>query len=285
MDKRVVWACAGGLATTALVSILVAAIGSWTGFNLFSFSLFLVVPVGAIACGAASLSGFYLVSHRTHLKPSWWMLVPLIAFAAIGYASIYYLEYQWLTLDDGSRAADLVSFGRYLDVMLSNQEMRVGRGGQASFALGGAGRWLAAVQLVGFIIGGGWIYLVLKDARACRSCERYLRERGSRARFFSTPEQADDYYSLFDHDIASDEFARKASLGAPKQGQSPTEMMIQTQLLDCEGCHRQLWIDRPAAFDGKNWRDLPQLDREVVIPPASNVARFVRGNDLGSWFR
>lgn len=285
MDKRVIAACAGGLASTALVSLLVAAIGSWTGFNLFSFSLWLVVPVGAIACGAASLSGFYFVSHRTHLKPGWWMLVPLIAFAAIGYASIYYLEYQWLTLDDGSRAADLVSFGRYLDIMLSSQEMRAGRGGQASFALGDAGRWLAALQFVGFMIGGGWIYFVLKGARACQSCQRYLRVRGSRERYFPNAEQADDYYSLFSHDIASDEFARKASLGAQKPSKSPTEMMIQTQILDCEGCHRQLWIDRPSAFDGKEWRALPQLHREVIIPPASNVARFVRGNDMGSWIR
>lgn len=283
MDQRALWACAGGLASTAAVSLAVAAFGTWTGFNLFSFSLWLVLPVGAMACGAAALSGFYLVSHRTHLKPGWWMVAPLIAFAAIGYMSIYYFEYQWLTLDDGSRAADLVSFGRYLDVMLSNQEMRVGRGGQAGFALGEAGRWLAGLQLVGFMMGGGWIYWSLRGARACLSCEQYLRERGNRTRFFRNTEQAEDYYGLFEHDLASDEFARKAALGAPKQSKSPTEMLIRTQLLDCDGCHRQLWIDRPSSFNGKEWRELPGLNREIILPPASNVARFVRGNGLPSW--
>lgn len=138
---------------------------------------------------------------------------------------------------------------------------------------------MAALQFV----GGAWIYWSLRSARACLSCEQYLRERGSRARFFRNADQADDYYSLFDHGVDSEEFARKASLGAPKQIKSPTEMMIQTQLLDCDGCHRQLWIDRPSMFNGKEWRELPELSRETIIPPASNVARFVRGSGLPSW--
>jgi hypothetical protein len=133
------------------------------------------------------------------------------------------------------------------------------------------------------MIGGGWIYWALSSARACLACQQYLRERGNRLRFFSNSEQADDYYSLFNHDIDSEEFARKASLGALKQGKSSMKMMIKTQLFDCEGCHRQLWTDNPSVFNGKEWRELPELNREIIIPPSSNVARFVRGNGLPSW--
>lgn len=284
MDQRAVWACLGGLATTAAMALLAAGIATLTGFNIFSFSLWFVVPIGAILCGAAALSGFYFVSHRLHLKPAWWMVIPLIVFAAVGYLSVYYLEYQWLTLDDGRRATDIVTFSQYLDLLLTNQTMHAGRGGQASVPLGDAGYWLAAIEFLGFMIGGAWIYVALRSARACLVCQQYLRKRGERVRYFNTPDQADDYYSgLFDHYVDSDEFARKASLGHSKATTSDGAMRVVTHLLDCEGCHRQLWVDEPSAFNGKEWRELRELNREIVIPPESNVARFVRGSGLPAW--
>lgn len=199
--------------------------------------------------------------------------------------SVYYLEYQWLTLADGRRAADIVSFGVYLDLLLTNQTMHAGRGGRASVPLGDAGYWLAVIEFVGFIIGGAWIYVALRAARACHVCQQYLRKRGHRERYFDTIDQADEYYgSLFDHPVDSEEFARKASLGGSKGTNSAGAIMIATHLLDCEGCHRQLWIDEPSHFNGKEWKELRNLNREIVIPPEANVARFFRGSGLQSWF-
>lgn len=281
--KRPLLSCLGGLASTAATVLCIAAIGHFTGFNLFSFALWLVVPVGAALCGAAALSGFYFVSHRIHLKPGWWMLAPLVALAGLAYVSVYYFEYRWTVLNDGTLVSSAISFSRYLDLTLSSQTVYAGRGGHARAELGGAGYWLAIVDFIGFLLGGAWIYVALATSRACRSCGQYLRKRADRVRYFATTDDASDYYDgLFDHLITSDEFARKASLGTHRSPGTVAVKMI-THLLDCEGCHRQLWVDTASAWRGNGWKELPDLERAVVVPPEANVARFVRGGLLPSW--
>lgn len=284
MGKRPLLACLGGLITTICVVLFVAAVGHFTGFNLFSFSLWLVVPVGALLCGALALSGFYIVSHRVHLKARLWMFVPLISLAAFAYLSIYYIEYIWMETTDGISVSSFISFREYLDIAITSQTIYAGRGARAQADLGDAGYWFAALDFVGFVVGGAWIYIALQVSRACHTCGQYLRKRGDRVRYFHSTEDADDYYSgLFNHPFDSHEFTRRASLGDDKLDEKKPTMRIITQLHDCEGCHRQLWTDSPSAWNGKEWSQMPSLDRAVVIPPEAHLARFVRGGIFPSW--
>jgi len=49
-----------GLATSLLTAIGVTVIDHFIGLNLFTFSVFVVLPAGAGLCGFAAASGYYL---------------------------------------------------------------------------------------------------------------------------------------------------------------------------------------------------------------------------------
>src|SRR5690606_39799087 len=60
----------------------------------------------------------------------------MIIVAAATNLVIYYLEYQTLVLDDGTRASALVGFAEYLDISLTQTELRIGRGATPAGPIG-----------------------------------------------------------------------------------------------------------------------------------------------------
>lgn len=64
------WAVAFcGLVTSLLTAIAVVVFANLTGFNIFTLSVWVVVPVGAGLVGAAAASGYYFGSLYFHKKP------------------------------------------------------------------------------------------------------------------------------------------------------------------------------------------------------------------------
>lgn len=59
-----------GLATSILVALADVAIARMTGFDFFTFSIWVVVPAGALLTGFAAASGYYFGSlYRWPLRP------------------------------------------------------------------------------------------------------------------------------------------------------------------------------------------------------------------------
>src|SRR4051794_28901794 len=87
-----------GLATSVLVAIANVAIARMTGFNLFTFSIWLVVPVGALAIGFAAASGYYFGSLYFHKRPTAVLLVQMVAIAGLTQLLTYWLGYATMVL-------------------------------------------------------------------------------------------------------------------------------------------------------------------------------------------
>jgi hypothetical protein len=51
-----------GLVTSILTAAVVAIFNLWAEFNLFTFSIWVIVPVGAIGCGFVAASGYYFAA-------------------------------------------------------------------------------------------------------------------------------------------------------------------------------------------------------------------------------
>jgi hypothetical protein len=81
--------------------VAVVVIERLTGFNLFTLSVWVVVPAGALITGAAAASGYYFGSLFFHTKPVWFLLVQMVIVAAVAQFAIYYAEYATMVLDDG----------------------------------------------------------------------------------------------------------------------------------------------------------------------------------------
>lgn len=226
-----------GLITSVLVAIADVAIARMTNIDFFTFSIWLVVPVGAICVGFAAASGYYFGSLYFHKRATPMLLVQMVAIAAFTQLLIYYLGYATMVLDDGRRVADFAPFSKYLDVLLTSAHYRIGRVQSETGAVGNLGYWIAGLQFVGFVFGGLAVFGFLKAKVVCQSCDLYLRPLAKRAKMFFNSEATAAYYDrVLTLPIDGPEFSElvraEAKVKSPEQG----AFNITTTLMGCPKC-------------------------------------------------
>jgi ribosomal protein L32 len=259
-----------GLLSFALTVAIVAAIEHYTGFNLFTLSFWLIVPAGALITGAAAAAGFYYGSLLLHTRPTWFMLVEVVILAAAAMLTIYYIEYSTLYLDDGRRVADFLPFFEYMQIYLTTMEMTIGRAQTLTPEVGDFGYVLAAIQFVGFILGGIFVWLMLRQQAVCSKCGRYVRTLVKRTQLFSTQEEfTQGYDNLFANPVDTPEFGDWLRWSPRPKGQKLTQGNIQTvsTLKGCPHCGDQQIHQAVHVVNAKSeWAEVNALARAVRIP-------------------
>ncbi|ARQ08538.1 hypothetical protein NXC12_CH00446 [Rhizobium etli] len=267
-----------GIATFLLTVIAVVAVNQFTDFNFFTLSFFVVVPAGALLCGAAAASGYYFGSLLFHTRPTVLILIQILVVAAIAQFAIYYGEYRLLDLGNGRMASDVVSFSEYLDIYLSHTSLRVGRAGTNTGDIGDYGRILAFIQFLGFVVGGVSVWLMLRVYPVCEKCGRYLRTLAKKQQIFSTQEDFTRYYdNLFEVPVDGPHFAQLMKW-QPGKGDKIVKGTIQTQttLRGCPNCHTQRISQEVKVCGDKEFRDVPQLTRHIRIPDGIDLKPVVK---------
>jgi hypothetical protein len=200
-----------GLVTSFLTALLVAVIERLTGFDIFTFSLWFIIPAGAIGTGFAAASGYYFGSLYFHTRPNRLLLLQMVIVAGLTQLLIYYIQYATLILDDGRSVSDLIPFAQYLDVVLTKAHYRVGRGAHDAGEVGQLGYWLAAIQFVGFLVGGLSVFAFLSDHPVCAHCKKYLRVLAESNKLFGSSDALAIYHdTLFQLAVDSPQFAKLA---------------------------------------------------------------------------
>jgi hypothetical protein len=254
-----------GIVTLSLTVALVAAVNRITGFNLFTLTLWSVVPAGAILTGAAAASGIHLGSRLFRTRPTW--LLHAIVGAALAQAAIYSDEYSALILDNGFRVADRIGFLNYLDIRLTTGYLRSGPAQASARDIGALGYWLALFQFLGFILGGLGALVFVGKRPACTSCSRHLRRLAMGTQHFNDPDAFDTYYenvlSLpFDGPEFADWMTYDPDRGEIREG----SLLVTSTLLDCPHCRCQHITQSIRIMRGKEWSSLPKLARSMAIP-------------------
>ena len=270
--KYLLVSVAGILGFVATVVVL-AAFEHFTGFNLFSFSLFIVVPAGALLSGFAAASGFYLASLWLQVRPNWFILLQIIIVAALAQIAIYYAGYWSLVLDDGTVVADRIGFKEYLDIYLSSQHIRVGRGSVDAGEVGQFGWWLAGIEYIGFLVGGVAAFLLLRAYPSCQGCNLYLRKIAKKEQFFSEQDDFGRYYDqLFNYGVDGPEF-KSLLQWSPKEGKSEKgNIQVQSILRRCPSCKEEFMTQEVKVFAKDGWKDVPKLTRHVSMPTGVSVS-------------
>ncbi|WP_157532820.1 hypothetical protein, partial [Hyphomonas polymorpha] len=227
-----------GLATSLLTVLLVTAIGHFTGFDLYTLSFFFIIPVGALICGAAAASGYYFGSLYFHTRPNALLILQMIVIAGITQILIYYAQYATLMVE-GFRARDLISFQEYVELSLTTAQYSMGRGLQHNMGeVGQAGYWLAAIQFVGFLLGGFAMFINLRNKLTCRPCNKYLRTLSKTGKSFDTIEKLADYYdTLMTLPVDGPDFAEMIQTNHIARGE--TVYTIGIELHGCPDCKGQ----------------------------------------------
>lgn len=148
------------LTTSLLVSAFNTLAWRVTGFNLFSFSYLVLLPIGALVMGFAALSGFYLGATRFKFQPGHidfaFLLVVAIAFAVQIFLGLYLSFYLMGSVPSPS----LDSFMEFISLYVTTVKhtMHLDNRTSDSVAAGGAGWYLLMVQVMGLCAVARTIY-------------------------------------------------------------------------------------------------------------------------------
>lgn len=266
-----------GLATSILVALADVAIARMTGFDFFTFSLWVVVPAGALLTGFAAASGYYFGSLYFHKRASATLLIQMVLIAGAAQLLIYWTGYVTMVLEDGRKVADFVPFGQYMDLILTKAHYRIGRGQMDTGEVGSLGYWIAAAQFVGFLLGGVGIYFHLKAKPVCGPCNLYLRPLSNKQKVFADPDAAGGYYDrLFTLPVDGPDFTELIKSEAKVDKVADGALQVNTSLLGCPICKAQMIEERVKGFNGKEWKDINKLDRRVNIPKGIDLAPVFR---------
>jgi hypothetical protein len=145
--------------------------------------------------------------------------------------------------------------------------MRVGRGAHDAGEVGTFGYWLAAIQFVGFLIGGFVVYIFLRTYPTCETCGRYLRTLIKHKQNFNNQDEFGQYYdTVFQHPVDTDGFAEWMRW-QPHEGKTKAgSILAVTTLCGCPHCKTQLISQEVKVMTAHDWKDVPQLTRHIRIP-------------------
>src|SRR5665213_3340124 len=157
--------------------------------------------------------------------------------------------------------------------------LRVGRGNTDTGEVGQFGYWLAAIQFVGFILGGAVIWLNLRNHPVCSNCGRYLRTLMKRSQGFATQDELVTFYDgLFQHPVDTQEFADLMHWQPrlPKSKTVKGMFLAESTLHGCPHCKQQAISQEVKIMGDRDWQTLPKLTRAVRMPDGIDMRPVFR---------
>jgi hypothetical protein len=246
--------------TCVLVAIANVVIARTIGINFFTMKVWLIIPVGAGIVGMLGASGAILAARYFNIVPTIIDAVFMVVIAAATMLLIYYLDYATLVLDDGRRASDLIDFASYVDLVLTTSHMRVGRAGQIDTGeVGQFGYWLAAIEFVGFLVGGATAFLFIKGMARCGECGSYLRKLKTKQTKELTFDETDQVINLFNRGDLETMRSLLAWVPPERKLVDSKKALVVYDLLGCSKCKTEVLVAKVKAFNGKEWQDVPSL--------------------------
>lgn len=254
----------GGFIASTATAWALYAMERWWNFSLYSLMVWFVLPAGAVAAGMGAAAGYYAGARIADTRPSRGLLVNMVLVAATTFLAIHWLRYEAFVIDAG--LGGRVSFWRYLDVALQHQSMTLRVHGAAlgsTDELGLFGYAIAALQILGFALGGFLVYGALAKLPFCERCARYLSARGQQKRFADTPDSFEAMASAMVARWREGDMQGALDLhrnwGVTKVSKT-CKVQSTLERKQCPGC-RVNWLRyRAERFDGRDWKSLPGLD-------------------------
>ncbi len=111
-----------GLIASMLTALLLWQLDNLSGFAIYTFSLWFVVPAGAIACGFVAAAGYYVGAVLCGHRPTKTLLLNMVIISISTFFTIYWLAYSSQSVK-GRPLSELVPFSHYLQLVLENQAM------------------------------------------------------------------------------------------------------------------------------------------------------------------
>jgi len=145
-----------GVITSLVTALILWWVEARFGFALYKWMFWFVFPVGAVLSGFAGASGYlggaWFFGHR----PTRLLMLNIVITSLLTFFLIYYLAYI-TTKIDGKDVSGYIPFWQYLDIAIRSTSMNFDQAGETIWSTGKLGPFgyvLAALQVIGFAVGG-----------------------------------------------------------------------------------------------------------------------------------
>ncbi len=179
-----------GAATSLLTAVILFALDQTFQVSFYTWSLDYVLPAGAILSGLAASAGYYLGARCFDYRPTWRILLSMIAVSVGTFFLVHWLTFRFLQVE-GRPLSEQISFFAYLDWLFRHQSLRpLVESSSHPMATGELGVWgyfFAVLQIAGFALGGVCVFLRLAAIPYCEKCSRYFSAGSKQERFTADP--------------------------------------------------------------------------------------------------
>ncbi|MFQ5965828.1 MAG: hypothetical protein ACE5KZ_16270 [Candidatus Scalinduaceae bacterium] len=257
-----------GITTSLLTGTILGAIEVYSGFALYSWMFWFVIPVGAFLAGFGAASGYYAGAMLFQQKPAGGILFNMVAASVSAFLIVHYVPYFMLEFE-GVRIKHMVSFWKYLDISIRNTSLSLVRGSTSTGELGGFwGYAYASLQVIGFSVGGFAVFGWLSRNPYCDSCSRYLTKSGQQERFTSEGQTLIEEIQNFASMLDGQKYNDAIKYHAEKMGVAYSSgHHLRTKLITrvCQGCGINHLDFIASKLDGNDWKDIDETEIQLSV--------------------
>lgn len=267
-----------GYVTATVVAISNVLVEKYFQVNIFSLSVWGILPMGAIMVGVAAASGYYLGAVWLHRPPTKILLFQMIAVAGITQLTIYYFDYLLVLQNNSQITTDLFPFTAYLKLRFTHMSIEFFRPHMNTGEVGAFGYVVAVIQFAGFLLGGFGVYNKLRSKLICNDCTQYFRVLSNKLQRFADYESAaTHYHALTNANFSSPEYVQilHSSTGAGPRGLG--KYSTSSILFGCPNCGQQAVEDKLLVVtEKKSYRDEQGERRCLLVPKELNLLATFR---------
>jgi hypothetical protein len=267
-----------GLVTTLVFGVINGALVRLAGLDVFTWGFWIVIPVGAVACGAIAASGYALGAWLTGATGHPGLFIRVLASAVTTWLVFHYLSYQLTLTSEGDPVSASIGFVDYLTTTIEHSRIVIGTGQQIeSGELSRFGYLFAVIQFVGCVIGSFAPWAYLASLGRCADCEKYTRSMGKRIQLFRSHVEARPHLlAVQSTEQNSEAYAELVRRPFHSRQAGANAVRFHATLDRCTNCERWLVRDRVEYQSRGHWESLPGARHTWITEPAPGLVGAFR---------
>ena len=184
-----------GLITTLITIGAVVWVELNWDFVIYSFTFFVIIPVGACFVGLGSASGYYIGAKLLHLPTSKTLTYGILFNAISSFYLLYYIPYYLLEVN-GQLIREVIDFIPYLKYALTEYSISFLRSKTSTGTVGSWGYAITFIQFLGFILSSMVVVRKLEEEPYCEDCSKYYSEKLNHKKYYNDSEKIITDYTL-----------------------------------------------------------------------------------------
>jgi hypothetical protein len=236
-------------------------------FAPFTWMADMIIPVGAILCGIVAAIGYWVGARTFNHRPTRWLMVNILFVSLSTFFWIHYLDYSAMKVN-GVPVEHLMPFEKYLTLVTEHMHYKDSHSTGEGVELGKWGWGVAALQVIGFSLGGLVVYSMLKSVPYCSRCAKYLSEKKTRVAQWKEVGLMQQGYAELANLIQAGNLQqaidRHGELGEKRRFN--IHGMLRLELRKCPGCENRRLRLTGQSRRGNRWLTAGQLDTPTEQP-------------------